>query len=203
MKRLWILLAAAAAGCAGQDASYRPAPQILPSNIKKVAVRMVANKTQQYGMEDKLMLDIRDAFLKDGTYPFVPEAEADGVVVPTITRYILTPIHYDATLIPKLYKLDILLDLEFVDRATNTALWEEKNMEVSEDFPAVTLPNGKTEEQAREDLWQQLSAQIVTRVVKGFGAVTGTSQRWISGDAPSTAPAAPAQTPVAPVTSPY
>lgn len=200
-----VLAAAAliAAGCAGQDSSYRPAPQILPSNIKKVAVRMVANKTQQYGMEDKLMLDITNDFLADGSYAIVPEADADGVVVPTITRYILTPIQFDSTLIPTVYKLDILLDLEFVDRATNTALWEEKNMEASENFPASIMPNGKTEEQAREDLWTQLATQIVTRVVQGFGTVTGTSQRWITGDAPSTAPAAPAAAPVAPVTSPY
>ena len=37
--------------------------------------------------------------------------------------------------------------------------------------------------------WRSV-ADIVTRVVSGFGAITGTSQRRISADAPSTAPAA-------------
>ncbi len=205
MKRVLVLLAAAAAiaGCAGQDVAYRPAPQILPSNIKKIALRMVVNKTQQYGMEDKLMIDIRDAFLADGNYPIVPEAQADGIVVPTITRYILTPIQFDATLVPTAYKLDILMDLEFIDRATNTDLWVQRNMEASETFAAQTLPGGKTEEQAREDLWTQLANQVVTRVVQGFGTVTGTSERWITGQGPSTAPAAPTTAPIAPVTNPY
>lgn len=207
MKKLSLLALAAAAAlcaCAGPDVAYRPAPQILPSNIKKIALRLVINKTQQFGLEDRFTLRIRDEFLRDGRYPIVPENEADGVVVPTITRYILTPIQFDQNLTPTAYKLRILVDLQFVDRATNTALWEEHNMEGIEQYPAETLPGGMTEEQAREAIWDQLSRDIVTRVIDGFGSVTGESSRRVSGDAPSTAPAAQPAAPLPPVNpNPY
>lgn len=206
MKKAAFLLAAAAALCAcgGPDMSYRPAPQILPSNIKKIALRLPVNKTQQFGLEDKFSLRIRDEFLRDGRYPVVPEADSDGIVLPTITRYILTPIQFDQNLTPTAYKLRIIMDLQFVDRATNTALWEEHNMEGILQFPASTLPGGQTEEQAREAIWDQLSRDIVTRVIDGFGTVTGTSERRITGDAPSTAPAAQPQNPLPPVNpNPY
>jgi hypothetical protein len=204
MKNISIIaLAAAAWGC-GQDIAYHPAPQIMPSNIKKVAIRLAINKTQQFGLEDKFTLAIRDQALRSGQYPIVPEDDADGIVQVTIQRYVLTPVQYNATLIPTAYKLRVIIDLAFIDRGTNQVLWDEKNMEGIQTYPASTVPGGLTEEQAREQIWDSLSRDVVTRVVQGFGAVTGTSQRRVTGDAPSTAPAVQTEKPIAPVNqNPY
>jgi hypothetical protein len=184
--------------------AYRPTPQILPSNIQKLAIRPIVNKTQQFGLEDKLALAVRDEFLRDARYPLVPEDESNGIVWITITRYLLTPLQYDATLAPTSYKLRVLIDVQMVDRSTNQALWEEKNLEASLTYPAATLTGGLTEEQARENIWSILAPMVVKRVVDGFGAVTGTSERRITGDAPSTAPQAAPEKPIAPaVPAPY
>ena len=191
-------IAAILAAC-GQDVAYRPTPQILPSHIQRLALRPVVNKTQQFGLEDKLLLAVRDEFLRDGRYPLVPEPEANGVVWITITRYILTPIQYDATLNPTTYKLRILIDLQLVDKSTNQALWEERNLEGALTYPASTLAGGLTEEQAREQIWSVLAKLVVKRVIDGFGAVTGTSERRITGEAPSTEPVAKPPEPLAPV----
>jgi len=205
MRALLLALSAAAlAACGGPEIGYKPAPQILPSNIQKLAIRPIVNKTQQFGLEDKLALAVRDEFLRDARYPLVPEAEANGVVALTITRYIMTPIHYDATLAPTSYKLRIIIDVQMIERATNQILWEEKNIEGSLTYPAATLAGGLTEEQSREQIWTILAPMVVKRVVDGFGAVTGTSERRITGDAPSTAPAAQPEKPITPaVPAPY
>lgn len=204
-KLLGLAVLTALAGCgAGPDVAYRPTPQILPQNIQRIALRQPVNKTQQFGLEDKLLLRVRDEFLRDGRYPVLPEASADGVVHITITRYILTPIQYDANLIPTAYKLRILIDLAFIDRSKGHAIWEEPNLEGVLTYPATTLPGGRTEEQAREQIWDQLSRDIVTRVVEGFGSVTGQSQRRITSDAPSTAPVAQPEQKLPPVNpNPY
>ena len=207
MRRSILPLAAAAALAAcsgGPDVSYRPTPQLLPSNIQKLAIRPIVNKTQQFGLEDKLALAVRDQFLSDARYPLVPENEANGIVWITVTRYILTPLQYDATLAPISYKLRVLVDVQMVDRSTNQSLWEEKNIEGSLTYPNVTQAGGLTEEQARENIWAILAPMIVSRVVNGFGAVTGTSERRITGDAPSTAPSAAPEKPITPaVPAPY
>ena len=210
LRRLSLPLAAAltAAGLvacgSGPDMAYRPTPQILPSNIQKLSIRPISNKTQQFGLEDKLSLAVRDAFEKDARYPLTPESESNGIVWITISRYILTPLQYDATLAPTSYKLRVLIDVQLVDRSTNQAIWEEKNIEGSLTYSNQTLSNGLTEEQAREQIWAILAPQIVRRVVDGFGAVTGTSERRITGDAPSTAPAATPEKPITPVVpAPY
>jgi hypothetical protein len=200
IRRTAFIAASAAMSLAcGQDVAYRPTPQILPSHIQRLALRPIVNKTQQFGLEDKLGLAVRDEFLRDGRYPVVPEPEAAGLVWITITRYILTPIQYDATLQPTTYKLRILIDVQFVDRGTNTALWEEKNLEGALTYPASTLAGGLTEEQAREQIWTVLAKLVVKRVVDGFGAVTGTSERRITGDGPSTQPQVKPEEPLKPV----
>jgi len=204
MRRLLAPLAVAWLCACGQDVAYRPTPQILPSNIQRLAIRPIVNKTQQFGLEDKLALRIRDEFLRDARYPLTPEPEASGIVAVTVSRYILTPVQYDATLAPTAYKLRILVDLSMIDRGSNQILWEEKNLESSLTYPASTSRGGLTEEQAREQIWDILARNVVKRVIDGFGSVTGTSERRITGDAPSTEPMVKPEEPLKPVVpAPY
>ena len=198
-----LLLLALSAAC-GTDVAYKPTAQLLPQHVQRLALRPIVNKSQQFGLEDKLMLRVRDEFLRDGRYPLVPEPESQGIVWITISRYILTAVQYDSTQAATAYKLRILVDLQFIDKSTNQILWEEKNLEGILSFPAQTLRGGLTEEQAREQIWDILARNIVKRVVDGFGSVTGTSERRITGEAPSTQPAAKPDVPLKPVISnPY
>src|SRR5687768_5922418 len=77
-------------GC--QKYYYNPAPQVLPSHIRRIAIRPVKNSTQQYGLEDRLTLAVQDEFNRDGRFAITSEEQADGVVISEITRYILEPL---------------------------------------------------------------------------------------------------------------
>lgn len=204
MKKLLPIILVVLASACGTDVAYKPTPQILPQHVQRLALHPIQNKTQQFGLEDKLLLRVRDEFLRDGRYPLVPEPESQGIVWITISRYILTAVQYDSTQAATAFKLRILVDLQFVDKSTNQILWEEKNLEGILSFPAQTLRGGLSEEQAREQIWDILARNIVRRVVYGFGSITGTSERRITGDAPSTQPAAKPDEPLKPViTNPY
>jgi hypothetical protein len=171
MRKFWLaLIACAAFGC-GQEFARRPAPQKLPERIKKIAIRLVVNKTQQFGLEDALTTAIRDNFLRDGSYPLVPEEQADGVVLATLQRYTLTPVQYDSTLAPTAYKLKVACDLQFFDHADNKLLGEEKDLEGVQIYAASNLTGGLTETQAQAQIWDVLSRDIVKRVTQGFAPV--------------------------------
>ena len=174
-RRILPLVILAFGAACGTEAAYKPTAQIIPQHVQRIALRPIVNKTQQFGLEDKLLLRVRDEFLRDGRYPLVPEPESQGIVWITISRYILTAVQYDSTPAATAYKLRILVDLQFVDKTTNQILWEEKNLEGILSFPASTLRAGLTEEQAREQIWDILARNIVKRVVNGFGSVTGLS----------------------------
>lgn len=167
-----------------QGLIYKPSPQIMPQNIKKIALRPFQNKTQQFALEDKLTLKLNTRFITDGTYKITSETESDGVLTGEITRYIHIPVAYNPNLIATQYKLDVIVHIGFVETATNTVLWEEQNLVGSVTYPAPTLPGGMTEEQARELVWEQLAKKILKRTIEGFGSVTGESKRRISPEEP-------------------
>ena len=179
-----IFLAAAALGlaaCSGPDIIYKPAEQKLPIYIKRIAVRPFANKTQQFGLEEKITLKVIDEFLKNGEYLVSPENAAQGVIVGEIIHYILTPIQYDVNLVPTVYKLNVIAGLRLLDREQNRYLWEEPALQVTKMYSAANLPGGLTEEQAREALWEILAKDVVLRTVSGFGSVSSASQKKLPG----------------------
>jgi hypothetical protein len=166
---------------------YNPAPQVLPNYISKLSVRPFANHTQQYGLEDKLTLAVQNEFNRDGRYQITTEGDADGVVIGDITRYILEPLSYDSNHVPTQYKLWILVDVTFYDKIKNQTLWKEANMEGILTYYVASsgLPGSLTEEEARQTIWDQLSRDIRTRTLEGFGTVTGASEKAVPKSAPT------------------
>ncbi len=172
---------------------YNPAPQVLPQYIRKLAVRAFANKTQQYGLEDKLTLAVQTEFNRDGRYQITTEDQAEGVLIGDITRYILEPLSYDTNHVPTQYKLWILVDVTFYDKVKNVTLWKESNMngELRYYVASSGLPGAQTEDEARETIWDQLSRDIAKRTFEGFGSVTGTSDKAAPKSSPDQYPSSP------------
>ena len=164
-------------GCASP---YKPAPQILPTYIKKIAVRPFVNNTPQYGLEDKLTLKLIDEFVRDGRLVLVNnENEADGVVIGEIKRYILQPLTYDANMVANQYKLWVIFNIYFVDKKNNVTLWEEPNLEGIQIFYDPSQVGGKTENEVREIIWENISRDIVKMTIEGFGSVSGASDKKV------------------------
>ena len=181
MKKL-ILLAGAVllAACAGENVIYTPQAQIMPQHIKKIAVRQILNKTEVFALEDKFYDELYDEFLRNGSYQIVPENDgAEGVVVTTISRYLNVPIQYDSQLIPTVYRMNIWLDVVFMDKTTNQPVWREPAFLGTQIYAASTLPGGMTEVQARDLVFQQLSRDIVKRTVEGFGSVLSENKKKV------------------------
>ncbi|MBI5573847.1 MAG: LptE family protein [Elusimicrobia bacterium] len=164
-------------GCS--SAPYTPAPQVLPQNIRKVAIETFKNSTVYYGMEEKLTLAATNEFIRDGRLEVVNPQEADGILRGEITRYVLEPLTYDENHVVKEYKLWILVDIMLVDRLKNEVVWQEKNLEGNYRFFVSNIPGGITEEEAREIIWEKLARAILKRTIEGFGAVTGISEKKV------------------------
>jgi hypothetical protein len=164
-------------GCA---APYTPSPQILPAYVKKIAIRPFINNTTQYGLEDKLTLQVVNEFVHDGRLVVTNnENEADGVLVGQITKYILQPLTYDANMVTNQYKLWVLLNIYFIDKHDNITLWTEPNLEGIQIYYDATQPGGQTEEEVRQTLWDNFAVDIVKRTFEGFGSVRGASEKKV------------------------
>ena len=182
MKKLMMLVALCAclAACGGETILYKPQAQIMPQHIKKIAVRPILNRTEVFALEDKFYNELYDSFLRNGMYQIVAENDgAQGVVVTTISRYLNMPIQYDSQLIPTVYKLEIWLDVVFMDATTNTPVWREPAFLGTQIYAASTLPGGMTEQQARDIIFEKLSKDIVVRTVDGFGSVRSENKKKV------------------------
>lgn len=182
MKKLGFILTCCAllAACAGENVVYTPQAQIMPQHIKKIAVRPILNRTEVFALEDKFYNELYDTFLRNGSYQIVSENDgAQGVVVTTISRYLNVPIQYDSQLIPTVYRMDIWLDVVFMDATTNTPVWREPAFLGTQIYAASTLPGGLTEQQARDIIFEKLSKDIVKRTVDGFGSVRSENKKKV------------------------
>lgn len=182
MKKFLFSIASLAllAACASEGAVYTPQAQIMPQHIRKIAVRPILNKTEVFALEDKFYNELYDEFLRDGAYRIVSENNgAEGVVVTTISRYLNVPIQYDSQLIPTVYRMDIWLDVVFMDKTTNQPVWREPAFLGTQIYSASTLPGGMTEVQARDIVFQKLSKDIVKRTVDGFGSVMSENKKKV------------------------
>ncbi|MDI6757754.1 MAG: LPS assembly lipoprotein LptE [Endomicrobiia bacterium] len=158
---------------------YEPLPQRLPHYIRNVAIVPFRNETPFYGLEAKLTLKLTDELLRDGRFTLSKMETAQGYLEGNIKKYILSPLSYDANLIPTSYKLWIIADVWFVDKINNVTLWQEPNFEGAQIFMASTQPGGITEEAARELIWETMSRNIIRRTVEGFGAAKGASEKKV------------------------
>ena len=164
-------------GCA--SGPYEPAKQVLPANIKKIAIETFKNSTVYYGMEEKLTRNITDEFIQDGRLAVVNPDQADGIMRGEIKRYVLEPLTYDENHVAKEYKLWIIVDISLTDKVKNEVVWIEKNLEGNYRFFNVGIPGGITEDEARVIIWDKLSRDILKRTIQGFGTVTGISEKKV------------------------
>ena len=173
MKKFLILPLLLLCACAAvqEEIYYKPNAQILPQHIKKIHVRPFINRTEVFALEDRLTISVVDEFLNNGLYSIVNETQADGVLAGEIMRYILLPVQYDTQLVPTVYRMEVLLNLRFIDKTTNETIWQEPGLVQVYTYSASTLPGGMSEEQAREKLWQNFAKMIVKRTIEGFGSV--------------------------------
>ena len=150
---------------------YRPNAQIMPQHITKIHVRPIINRTEVFALEDRLVIEVVDEFLRNGSYSIVQEDDANGVLAGEILRYILIPVQYDTQLVPTVYRMEVLLNLRFIDKNSQETIWQEPALQQIYTYSAATLPGGMSEEQAREQLWKNFAKMIVKRTVEGFGSV--------------------------------
>ncbi|MBO7605903.1 MAG: membrane lipoprotein lipid attachment site-containing protein [Elusimicrobiaceae bacterium] len=174
---LGLILAVTACNSLQDKMYYRPNAQIMPQHITKIHVRPIINRTEVFALEDRLVIEVVDEFLRNGSYSITQEDQADGILAGEILRYILIPVQYDTQLVPTVYRMEVLLNLRFIDKNSQETIWQEPALQQIYIYSDATLPGGMTEEQAREELWKNFAKMIVKRTVEGFGSVASRTRQ--------------------------
>jgi hypothetical protein len=125
MKYQWIRAAACAAlvvgivaGC--DDVAVKKA---LSDNVHNVYIPPVENKTSEPAVDQLLTQKITQAFIVDGRLKVSNQEAADVIVKTTLQRFDRIVLIMDANQVPQEYKLQFVMDVDFIDAKTAEVKW--------------------------------------------------------------------------------
>lgn len=132
MKKLWLSLALLCVGVVALLSSCgdMPIKKNLPDSIRKVFIPTFENKANQPGIESLLTQKTVQNFIVDGRLQVVAKEQADAELIGTIQRYDRLVLTRDANQVPQQYKLQVAVDLDFVDLKSGKqdALWTTRQL---------------------------------------------------------------------------
>jgi hypothetical protein len=161
-----VLLAALAAGCG----PYSFSGSTLPGHIDSVAVPLMGNVTERGDLPTVLADLLVEAFLDDNQLKVEPEGQADSVLEGTILEYRRTPFTFDSNEQVETYRVEIVLEVRFVDVRKNEIIWEEKRLSQWDTYNFAGVGGGEpeTEVDGISRVLTKLTNDILNRTVQGW-----------------------------------
>jgi hypothetical protein len=150
--------------------------QVLPNNIKKIYVNPFVNDTNELKLEIESTNAFVDEVLSDGRISLAgTKDESDGTLCVTIKKYVVQHLTYDANNLAEHSKLRVVVNVSFTDK-NNVILWNDPDRIVEHIYnDKETVQKNDTlyfensnEQEAREAIWENLSRNIIKRIIKTF-----------------------------------
>jgi hypothetical protein len=128
MKTPWLRLAACAALVAGVAVVVAGCDDLaikrtLSDDIHNVYIPPIENKTSEPQVDQLLTQQITQAFIVDGRLKVSSQESADVILKMTLQRFDRIVLIYDANQVPQEYKLQMVLDADFIDAKTAAVKW--------------------------------------------------------------------------------
>lgn len=168
---LWVvcMVAVMVAGC-----GYRVAGRgdLLPKNIKTIAIPAFSNATTRYRLSERLPAALTREFISRTRYQVIADpSQADAVLTGSVLRYSAYPVLYDqATGRASGVQVYVGLALTLRDRATGAVLFSRPNWEVRERYEISVDPSAYLEESdlAMARLSEQVARTVVAAILENF-----------------------------------
>jgi hypothetical protein len=173
-----------------------PMKRALSDSVQKIAIPPIENKTGQPDVDQKLTQKMVQAFIVDGRLKVSGKEDADVVLQSTLQRYDRIVLLRDANQVPQQYKLQIVVDLDFIEAKTGKLLWttrrtldltpepgkaqgvegaewDSANVRSLREFTFYYVINSlgmppEDENVAADRVIDQMARRVVRRVIEGF-----------------------------------
>lgn len=167
----WVVvgLAAMATGCGYHVGGHA---DLLPKNIKTIAIPAFTNATTRYRLSERLPAALTREFISRTRYNVVADPnQADAVLAGSVLRYSAYPVLYDqATGRASGVQVYVGLELTLRDRATGKVLFSRSNWELRERYEISVDPSAYLEENdlAMARMSEQVARTVVTAILENF-----------------------------------
>lgn len=145
---------------------------LIPSNVRTIAVPAFTNVTTRYKLTERLPSAITREFLTRTRYRIVADPnEADAILNGAVVNFMSAPTVFDqASGRAAGIQVMVFLNLTLVDKSTGNILFRRDNLEVRERYEISADPKAYFDESevGLERLSQQVARQVVSSVLEAF-----------------------------------
>ncbi len=133
------------------------------SSIRTIAVQRFENKTDQFGLTDRLTEIVIDAFIADGNIKVVSAEAADAVLVATLTSYSRVAFQFDENDNVQTYKVLLDFDVSLINPSDQSEIWKERMPQ-----EGIYAADSETEEDGQQRAGQRLVESIINKTTKAW-----------------------------------
>jgi len=144
---------------------------LLPKNLKTIAVPAFANVTPRYDLARILPQDIAVEFLSRTRYRVVSSPDqADAVLTGSLVRFLSYPITADAQGRATVVQAQVILQVTLKDQSTGAVLFSRPSFEFRERYTISVSPEDYFDESgvAMQRLSKSVAASLVTAILQNF-----------------------------------
>ncbi|NNE44786.1 MAG: LptE family protein [Gemmatimonadetes bacterium] len=161
-----LILLILAAGC-----GYGFSSSLLPGHIESVHLSVLENRTERADISTALADSLTEAFIDNHTLKVAGEKAADSVVEGAVLEYKRLPFTVDENEQVLEYRIDIVLEVRYVDIRKNKVIWEEPRLSEWDTYvfaPSVGGQEAESEEIGIGRVLAKLTEDILNRTVEGW-----------------------------------
>jgi outer membrane lipopolysaccharide assembly protein LptE/RlpB len=169
MKQLWVAMALVGSAACGYHVGNTT--DLLPKNLKTIAVPAFSNITTRYDLARMLPEDIAREFLSRTRYRLVPDPnQADAVLSGSLVRFTSYPTTADDSGRATAVQASVILNLTLRDHATGAVLFNRPGFEFRERYAISVSPADYFDESgvAMMRLSKSVAQSVVTAILQNF-----------------------------------
>lgn len=167
-----LLLCASAALMTGCGYHVSGRSDLLPSNIKTIAIPAFGNITGRYRLTDMMARSLTREFITRTRYQVVAdESQADAILKGAVVNYLFFPNVVDQNTGRSAgVQVLVVLQLNLYDKATGKVLYTQPSMEVRNRYEIAIDPRAYFEESdlALERVSRDVARTVVSSVLEAF-----------------------------------
>lgn len=133
------------------------------SSIKTLAVQRFENKTDLFGLTDRLTEVVIDAFIADGNMTIVSADAAEAVLRATLTNYRRVAFQFDENDNVQTYKVLLDFDVSLINPSDQSEIWREAMPQ-----EGIYAADSETEEDGQNRAGERLVEAIINKTTKSW-----------------------------------
>jgi hypothetical protein len=145
---------------------------VLPKNVKTIAIPAFGNITTRYKISDLLAAAITREFISRTRYQIVSDPDqADAVLTGSVVNFVSYPLYLDSkTARAAGVQAIVMLQVSLRDRATNAVLFDRPHMEFRSNYQISVDPRAYFDESevAMDRLSRDVAQFVVSAVLENF-----------------------------------